>query len=141
MEKVLMEITPGVAVGTLRFGIAPEQAASTLGEPQNVGRTEDDEIEWQYPAVGLSLYFEGEEPQLSSVLIESPAVTLFGERVVGMSEGRFTVVARQHGGTVEKSDWSDDEGTFLIVPELGLFASVEDGTVVSIVCESAASAA
>jgi hypothetical protein len=133
-----MEITPGVAVGSLKFGIGPEQVASSLGEPHAVERTEDDEIEWQYPAAGLSLYFEGEVPQLSSVLVESPAVTLFGERVVGMSEGRFTVVARQHGGTVATSD---DDGIFLIVPELGLFASVEDGTVVSLVCESASSAA
>jgi hypothetical protein len=137
----MMEITPGVAVGSLKFGIGPEQVASSLGEPHAVELTEDDEIEWQYPAAGLSLYFEGEVPQLSSVLVESPAVTLFGERVVGMSEGRFTVVARQHGGTVETSDWSGEDGIFLIVPELGLFASVEDGTVVSLVCESASSAA
>jgi hypothetical protein len=134
-----IEITPGVAVGSLKFGAGPEEVENSLGRPEGVGKTVDDEIEWEYPTAGLTVYFEGADPRLASVMIDSPSVTLFGERIIGMPKGRFIAIARRHGAAVEVSE--DEEATFLIAADLGLFASVEDGIVTSIVCEAADSAA
>lgn len=133
-----MKIIPGVAVGAVKFGDTGQAVETALGKPQSVSKTEDDEIEWLYEKLGLSLYFEGATPRLTSVLVESPAATLFGERIVSMQIDRFIAVVKQNGGTVEISDLSDDEGTFLIVPEMGLFVNIEDTIVASVVVEAAA---
>ncbi len=80
----------GEGVGALRFGQNRDGVRAILGEPEEVeaSEEEDDFVHeaWNYLERNFSLYFDQEdEYRLSCIETDHPNLTLFGQKLMGLS--------------------------------------------------------
>lgn len=83
-------IEPGEGLDLLRFGMDTREIIDILGAPAEKDTDDDEDFAsemWMYPEQQLTLFLEGEEPQvLICVETDHPDTTLFGKKIFEMSE-------------------------------------------------------
>lgn len=92
MDKIQVDILPGVGLGKLRFGMNREQVKALLGEPnhQELTHYSEDESDqsdaWEYHPLRLDLSFEeAEEWKLMIISVSSEDYTLKGSSLIGLT--------------------------------------------------------
>lgn len=96
------EIIPKQGLGELKFGMDMEKIVSTLGEPQEIDNFEGDEelnaVLLHYWDKGFSVFFEGLTRQVvAGIETDYSDATLFGEKVIGMSEAEIIDLMKRNG--------------------------------------------
>lgn len=98
----------------ISFGMTMEQVMAQLGstaEVENTTNALDEPLTiLQYGELGLSFFFEGENPTLQYIDICNEDATLFGEFIFGMNEEEIIHLMHTHGYTepeVEDEDWGE----------------------------------
>jgi len=93
MEKIQVEIIPGVGLGKLRFGMSREEVKAILGTPdhQEITFYGDDETDrsdaWEYHPLRLDLSFEeAEDWRLTILSVSSDDYLLKGISLIGLSQ-------------------------------------------------------
>ncbi|WP_424961158.1 hypothetical protein [Ekhidna sp.] len=93
MEKVQVEILPGVGLGKLKFGMSREEIKTMLGEPdhQEVTHYGDDESDksdaWEYHPLRLDLSFEeAEDWRLTIISVSSEDYLFKGSSLIGLNQ-------------------------------------------------------
>ncbi len=96
------EIIPKQGLGELKFGMDMEKIVSALGEPQEIDNFEGDEelnaVLLHYWDKGFSVFFEGLTRQVvAGIETDYSDATLFGEKVIGMSEAEVIDLMKRNG--------------------------------------------
>ncbi len=96
------EIVPKVGLGDLTFGMDMEKVVSVLGEPEEVDNFEGDEelnaVLLHYQDKGFSVFFEGVTRQVvAGIETDYSKATLFGEKVIGMTEEEVIKLMTRNG--------------------------------------------
>ena len=96
------EIIPKKGLGELKFGMDMEKIVSALGEPQEIDNFEGDEelnaVLLHYWDKGFSVFFEGVTRQVvAGIETDYPDATLFGEKVIGMTESEVVDLMKKNG--------------------------------------------
>ena len=93
MEKVQVEIIPGVGLGKLKFGMTREEVNALLGQPNHqevtaYGEDVDDKSDaWEYHPLRLDLSFEeAEDWKLTIISVSSEDYLLKGSSLIGLSQ-------------------------------------------------------
>ncbi|MEQ8903794.1 hypothetical protein [Ekhidna sp.] len=93
MEKIQIDILPGVGLGKLKFGMNRDEVKSILGEPdhQEITHYSEDESDqsdaWEYHPLRLDLSFEEAEDWRLTILSVSSEDYLFkGSSLIGLSQ-------------------------------------------------------
>lgn len=91
MEKVNIEIIPGVGLGNLKFGMSREEVEGILGKPdhQEITHYGDDESDksdaWEYHPLRLDLSFEeAENWRLVIISVSSEDYVFRGSSLIGL---------------------------------------------------------
>lgn len=124
-------------VGGLRFGMPVEETVALLGtadEVENIDNAADESTTvLRYNDLGLTLFFEGENPVLACIDLCDSASTLLGEPVFDMDERAIVQLMVKHGYAgqdVDDEDWGERRVGF---PEANVDFYFDDGELVSII--------
>lgn len=116
-----MELKPGIGFESLRFGEPSSAAKNLFGEPDEAETLEGmddggDCVVWHYWDKGFSLFFEAEKNSLfTSVEIDNPEATLWGERIFQMSEEKLIAFFKSKGFSdieTENHEWGEKRISF-----------------------------
>ena len=131
-----MEILPAQGVGAIRFGATPHDVEALVGPPASTSEyLSDNEVEWNYPGVGLFVTFStGNAQAVVSITVNTPNALLSGTALVGKSEEEMLRYFAERGVPVEETDWSVESAKFFEVWSLGLSVATEFGKVSAVVC-------
>jgi len=127
------EIIPKKGLGDLAFGMDMEKVVSALGEPEEVDNFEGDEelnaVLLHYQDKGFSVFFEGVTRQVvAGIETDHSDATLFGEKVIGMTEKEVVDLMTKNG--VPDFDKDTEEGeTRLSFEEIMVDFYLRDGKV------------
>ncbi|WP_420318700.1 hypothetical protein [Ekhidna sp.] len=130
MEKIQVDILPGIGLGKLKFGMSRDEVKSMLGEPnhQEITHYGDDEEDksdaWEYHPLRLDMSFEEAEDWRLTILSVSSEDYLFkGSSLIGLSQEELMEELDLHGiKDLEIEDLSSKDH-----PEQILIASEELG--------------
>lgn len=131
MEKIQVEIIPGVGLGKLKFGMSREEVKAILGEPdhQQITHYSDDESDqsdaWEYHPLRLDLSFEEvEDWRLTIISVSSEDYHLKGSSLIGLDmEELMEELEVLRIDNLEIEDMSSEdhpEQTLIASEELGL---------------------
>ena len=121
-------------VGNIRFGMPVEEVVAAMGtadEVENIENAADEPTTvLRYNDLGLTLFFEGENPVLACIDVE-----MLGERVFDLDERALVQLMVEHGYTeqdVDDEDWGERrvsfaEGNMDIFFDEGLMMSITLG--------------
>ena len=105
--------------GDLRFGMPVEEAVSLLGTADSVENIDNAADEpttvLRYEELGLTLFFEEENPVLACIDVCDCESTLFGEHVFDYDERALVNLMKQHGYTeldTDDEDWGERRVSF-----------------------------
>lgn len=99
------EIKPNKGLGELLFGTDIESFVNKYGEPEEVQNIDDDDGDLSttilhYWKDGFSAFFVGiSAPILAGIEIDHPDTTLFGKKVLGMTENELIGFMKENGYT------------------------------------------
>lgn len=93
MEKIQVEIVPGVGLGKLKFGMSRDEVKTILGEPdhQEITSYGDDDSDqsdaWEYHPLRLDLSFEeAEDWRLTILSVSSEDYMFKGSSLIGLNQ-------------------------------------------------------
>ncbi len=118
---MVIEIRPLEGMPPLKFGATTEAVARLLGDPpQTELLDEDDEfftptLIWHYPDHGISLFFEGDEHQLTSVESDNQDTLLFGQKVFSLTRQQLEELLAAnsfHDVEQETEAWGEERMSF-----------------------------
>ncbi len=96
-----MEITPGVGIDRILFGLTRDETRQLLGEPERSDQVTVEQsnwIEWHYDSQGLSVYFDSEsDNRLVTIDVDDPAVEIEGFKPIGLDEEHVLEVLKGIG--------------------------------------------
>lgn len=91
MEKIQVEILPGIGLGKLKFGMSRDEVEAILGKPNHqevthYGEDEEDKSDaWEYHPLRLDLSFEeAEDWKLMIISVSSEDYQLKGSSLIGL---------------------------------------------------------
>lgn len=127
------EIKPQEGLGELNFGMDMEKVVSAMGEPEEVDNFESEEemnaVLLHYWEKGVSIFFEGNTRQVvAGIETDYPGATLFGKKVIGMSE-QEAIDLMGHNGCPDFDKEMEDGETRLSFEELMIDFYLRDGKV------------
>lgn len=134
-----MELTIKVkqGVGDLQFKMPVEEVVALLGkadEVENIDNAADEPTTvLRYNDLGLTLFFEGENPQLACIDVCNEDFTLFGNDVFDMDERQIVELMVKNGYSeqdVDEEDWGERRVSF---PEGNIDFFMDEGELASIV--------
>ena len=134
-----MEMTRHIkqGVGDVRFGMPVEEVVALLGtadEVENIDNAADEPTTvLRYKDMGLTLFFEGENPVLACADVCNDECMLLGERVFDFDERDIVELMVRNGYTeqdVDDEDWGERRVTF---PEANADFYFDEGDLVSII--------
>ncbi|MBI9034738.1 MAG: hypothetical protein JEZ03_09740 [Bacteroidales bacterium] len=117
MKKITPDIVPLKGFGELQFGINLRNAFKFLGEPDEIEDVNDkDDVVTTtlciYDALGLTLFFEGIDEQVLSIIeIQGLDAELFGKKVFTLEEKDISRLMRSHGFHEEEretEEWGEE---------------------------------
>ena len=124
-------------IGDLRFGMPVEEVVALLGtadEVENIDNAADEPTTvLRYSDMGLTLFFEGENPVLACVDTCNDECTMLSERVFDLDERaivRLMVRNDYAEQDVDDEDWGERRVTF---PEANVDFYFDEGELVSII--------
>ncbi len=106
------DIYPNKGLGELEFGTDIESFVSRYGEPEEVQNfDEDEELDTtvlHYWKNGISAFFVGfSAPVLAGVELDNPDISLFNNKIIGISEEDLIALMKQHGYENFETDFED----------------------------------
>ncbi|MCQ2298296.1 MAG: hypothetical protein MJZ51_06740 [Bacteroidales bacterium] len=115
-----LTIIPRQGIGDVKFDMPIEEVVAILGEASNVEQMDNAADEnttvLQYDELGLTLFFEGENPVLASIDIANEDCTLFDEDIFDLEEAEVTELMKSHNyreADTEDEDWGERRLSFL----------------------------
>lgn len=124
-------------IGDLRFRMPVEEVSALLGkadEVENIDNAADEPTTvLRYNELGLTLFFEGENPELACIDVANEECTLFGAEVFEMEERQIVELMVKNGYAeqdVDEEDWGERRVSF---PEGDIDFFFDEGELVSIV--------
>jgi hypothetical protein len=121
MKVFPIEIKPLKGMPPLVFGASTEKVAKQIGDPtQTELLDEDDEfftptLIWHYPDHGISLFFEGDEHQLTSVESDNQETLLFGQKIFSLSKKQIEELMtanNYHDEEEEMEAWGEERMSY-----------------------------
>lgn len=106
------EVFPNKGLSDLTFGTDMVSFVAKYGEPEEVQNFDDDEelntTVLHYWKEGISAFFFGlSGPILAGIEIDHPETTLFGEKILGLSEEELISFMKKHGYENFETDFED----------------------------------
>ena len=133
-----MNIKPFTSVGPLTLGSSIHKIKNQIGVPSSVNDEDfgDGKITktFKYDPLGIELcFYEEDEFVLGSITIHSSNATLFGKKVIGLTEERLlTDIKDTAGNKPILEDDFEDSGKDYAIDSLGLSFWVVAGKVVNV---------
>ena len=131
-----MKILVKQGVGDIRFMMPVEEVVALLGtadEVENIDNVADEPTTvLRYNDLGLTLFFEGENPVLACIDICNEESEMLGEQVFEMEEPALVQLMVKNGYTeedVDDEDWGERRVSF---PEANVDFFFDEGELVSI---------
>ena len=132
-----MEILIKQGLDELKFNMPIEEAVSLLGlanEVENIDNAADESTTvLRYTELGLTLFFEGENPTLACIDIANEDCTLFGKKPFNLDERQLVQLMVKNKYTeqdVDEEDWGERRVSF---PEGNIDFYFDEGELVSII--------
>lgn len=132
-----MEIKIRQGLGELKFNMPVEEAVALLGtanEVENIDNAADETTTvLRYTDMGLTLFFEGENPTLACIDVSNEDCTLLGEDVFDLDERQLVQLMVKNNYTeqdVDEEDWGERRVSF---PEGNIDFYYDEGELVSII--------
>ena len=134
-----MELTVNIkqGIGDLCFKMPVEEVVALMGtadEVENIDNAADEPTTvLHYNDLGMTLFFEGENPILACIDTCNEECTLFGEYVFDMDERAIVQLMIQHNYTeqdVDEEDWGERRVSF---PETNIDFYFDNGELVSMI--------
>ncbi len=132
-----MEIKIKQGLGELKFNMPVEEAVAMLGtanEVENIDNAADESTTvLRYTDMGLTLFFEGENPTLACIDVANEECTLLGENVFDLDERQLVQLMVKNNYTeqdVDEEDWGERRVSF---PEGNIDFYYDEGELVSII--------
>lgn len=132
-----MEIKIRQGLGELKFNMPVEEAVALLGtanEVENIDNAADETTTvLRYTDMGLTLFFEGENPTLACIDVANEDCTLLGEDVFDLDERQLVQLMVKNNYTeqdVDEEDWGERRVSF---PEGNIDFYYDEGELVSII--------
>ena len=123
-------------VGNIRFGMPVEEVVAAMGtadEVENIENAADEPTTvLRYNDLGLTLFFEGENPVLACIDVFNEDCEMLGERVFDLDERALVQLMVEHGYTeqdVDDEDWGERRVSF---PEGNMDIFFDEGLMMSI---------
>lgn len=114
-----MEIKIRQGLGELKFNMPVEEAVALLGtanEVENIDNAADETTTvLRYTDMGLTLFFEGENPTLACIDVANEDCTLLGEDVFDLDERQLVQLMVKNNYTeqdVDEEDWGERRVSF-----------------------------
>jgi hypothetical protein len=106
------EIVPNLGMGEIKFGLETEPFINQFGEPEDLESIDEDEefntTVLHYWKNGFSVFFVGLSQQvLAGIETDHPKTTLFGKKIMGMTESEVIELMKNHGHTDYESEFED----------------------------------
>ncbi len=124
-------------VGDLRFAMPVEEAMTVMGtadEVENIDNAADESTTvLRYNDQGITLFFEGENPQLACIDLANEECTLFGQSVFELNERAIVDLMVKNNyleQDVDDEDWGERRVSF---PEGNIDFYFDEGELVSII--------
>ena len=124
-------------VGDLRFAMPVEEAMTVMGtadEVENIDNAADESTTvLRYNDQGITLFFEGENPQLACIDLANEECTLFGQSVFELNERAIVDLMGKNNyleQDVDDEDWGERRVSF---PEGNIDFYFDEGELVSII--------
>lgn len=131
-----MKILVKQGIGDIRFKMPVEEVVALLGtadEVENIDNAADEPTTvLRYNDLGLTLFFEGENPVLACIDICNEESEMLGEQVFEMEEPALVQLMVKNGYTeedVDDEDWGERRVSF---PEANVDFFFDEGELVSI---------
>ena len=132
-----LEIKIKEGLGDLTFNMPVEEIAPIIGlatEVENIDNAADESTTvLHYNDMGLTLFCEGENPQLACIDIDNEDGTLFGKKVFEMNEREIVklMVSNNYAEQdADEEDWGERRISF---PEANIDFYFDDGELTSII--------
>jgi len=132
-----IEVLIKQGLGDIRFHMPVEDVVAMLGtadEVENIDNAADEPTTvLRYNFLGLTLFFEGENPELACIDTCNEDCTLLGEKVFSLDERALVQLMVKNGYTeqdVDEEDWGERRVSF---PEGNVDFYFEDGEMTSII--------
>lgn len=114
INKLYMEIKPGIGVGEVHYGMTEQEVISKLGRPDRVDESEYVEgigninRELWYSSRNITFTFDEEDDfRLGVITIMGSSYRLFGKELFGLElEKTKKIVTRESGEIPRFEDWS-----------------------------------
>ena len=123
-------------IGSLHLGMDEAAVRTLLGEPSSAEKIENamegESVVLHYDELGLTLFFEGEEPRLGCIDCCNEECTLFGEELFAQGERFLVQLMVAHGyceQDVDQEDWGERRVSF---PEANIDFYFDQGELASI---------
>ena len=124
-------------VGDLRFAMPVEEAMTVMGtadEVENIDNAADESTTvLRYNDQGITLFFEGENPQLACIDLANEECALFGQSVFELNERAIVDLMVKNNyleQDVDDEDWGERRVSF---PEGNIDFYFDEGELVSII--------
>ena len=124
-------------IGDIRFRMPVEEVVALLGtadEVENIDNAADEPTTvLRYNDLGLTLFFENNNPQLACIDIANEDCTLFGEEVFDLDERAIVQLMVKNNYAeqdADEEDWGERRITF---PEGNIDFYYDEGELVSII--------
>lgn len=132
-----MDIIVKKGIGDITFNMPVEEVVAKFGtadEVENIYNAADEPTTvLRYNALGLTLFFEGENPTLACIDTSDSESTMFGKKVFDMTERQIVelMVANNYlEQDVDEEDWGERRISF---PQADIDFYLDNGELVSII--------
>lgn len=132
-----MDIKLRKGLGDLRFAMPVEEAVAILGtadEVENIDNAADESTTvLRYTDLGITLFFEGDNPTLACIDTANPDCTLFGADVFDLEERDIVQLMVKNNYTEQDADEEDWGERRISFPEGNVDFYFDEGELVSII--------
>ncbi len=132
-----MNILIKEGVGDIRFKMPVEDVVAAMGtadEVENIENAADEPTTvLHYNELGMTLFFEGENPELACIDICNEECTLFGHEVFDLDERAVVQLMVENGYVeqdVDEEDWGERRVSF---PQGNVDFYFDEGELVSVI--------
>ncbi len=130
-------ITIHQGIGDLRFNTPVEDTVALLGqadEVENIDNAADEPTTvLRYTDLGLTLFFEGENPTLACIDTANSDATLFGEQVFELNERKIVELMVRNNYAEQDADQEDWGERRISFPQANVDFYFDQGELVSII--------
>ena len=124
-------------LGDIRFLMPVEEVVSLMGTPdevENIDNAADEPTTvLHYNDMGITMFFEGENPVLACIDVSNDECTLFGKEIFDMDERQIVALMVNNNYTEQDTDDEDWGERRISFPEGNIDFFLEDGELISII--------